>query len=42
MNTDKSMDKERRYWRRLYIVVVLFLIIQIIGYYFITRHFSGH
>jgi hypothetical protein len=31
---------EKKYWNRMYLVVFLFLVLQVIGYYFITRHFQ--
>jgi hypothetical protein len=31
---------EKKYWNRLYIIVLVFLALQIIFYYFITNHFQ--
>jgi hypothetical protein len=31
---------EKKYWNRLYTIVLVFLVLQIIFYYFITKHFQ--
>jgi hypothetical protein len=31
---------EKRFWNRLYIIVLLFLLLQVVFYYFITKHFQ--
>jgi hypothetical protein len=31
---------EKKYWNRLYTIVLVFLLLQIIFYYFITKHFQ--
>ncbi len=31
---------EKKYWNRLYFIVLVLLIAQIIFYYFITKHFQ--
>jgi hypothetical protein len=33
------MQKEKTYWNKWYIALLIFLILQIILYYFITKHF---
>ncbi len=34
------MQNERSYWNKWYIAVLLFLIIQVVFFYFITRYFN--
>lgn len=34
------MKTDRKYWNRWYLGVILFLIVQIIVYYFITDYFK--
>ena len=34
------MDKEKSYWNKWYLAVLLFLVIQIIIFYWITKSFS--
>ena len=36
----KIMQNEKSYWNKWYIIVVLFLIVQIIIFYFITIYFK--
>jgi len=36
----KSASDEKRYWRKWYVAVLLFLLAQIAFYYFITVHFK--
>jgi hypothetical protein len=31
---------EKKFWNRLYIIVFLFLLLQVVFYYFITKHFQ--
>ncbi len=31
---------EKKYWSKLYIIVFLFLVLQIVFYYFITKYFN--
>jgi len=31
---------EKKYWNKLYAIVFLFLVLQIIFYYFITKYFQ--
>jgi hypothetical protein len=31
---------ERKYWNRMYAIVFLFLVLQVVFYYFITKHFK--
>jgi hypothetical protein len=31
---------EKKYWNRLYTIVLVFFVLQIIFYYFITKHFQ--
>jgi len=33
------MQKEKAYWNKWYITLLIVLIVQIILYYFITKHF---
>ena len=40
MDAEKNIDGNKKYWRRLYIIVVAFLVLQIVLYYFITEYFS--
>lgn len=40
MDSNKNGNGDKKYWRRLYIIVVAFLLIQIVFYYLITAHFS--
>lgn len=40
MDAEKDIDGNRKFWSRLYIIVVAFLILQIVLYYFITEHFN--
>ena len=40
MDADKNIDHDKKYWRRLYIIVVAFLVLQIVLYCFITEYFS--
>lgn len=40
MDADKNIDTDKKYWRRLYIMVVVFLVLQIVLFYFITEHFN--
>ncbi len=40
MDADKNIDDDKKYWRRLYIIVGAFLVLQIGLYYFITEHFN--
>lgn len=35
------MQKENKVWIRLYAIVFLFLVLQIIFYYFITQYFQS-
>jgi hypothetical protein len=35
-----SVEESRSYWNRWYIIVIVFLLIQVILYYFITAYFS--
>ena len=37
---NKSASEEKRYWRKWYVAVLLFLLAQIAFYYFITVHFK--
>ena len=41
MDADKNIAGNKKYWRRLYIIVVAFLILQIVLYYFITKYFNN-
>ncbi len=34
------MQNERTYWKKWYITVLLFLIAQILFYYFVTKYFN--
>ena len=36
----KNMESEKSYWRRWYISVLLFLVVQIGVFYFITKYFN--
>jgi hypothetical protein len=36
----KKMNNEKTYWRKWYIGVLLFLMLQIIFFYLITKYFS--
>lgn len=36
-----KMEKEKSYWRNWYVIVFVFLMLQIILYYFITQHFKN-
>ena len=40
MDADKNMERDKNYWKRLYIIVVAFLVLQIVLYYFITEYFN--
>ena len=40
MDEDENIVGDKKFWRRLYIIVVAFLVLQIILYYFITEYFS--
>jgi len=40
METDKTQSPDKNYWNKWYVVVLLFLIAQIIIFYFITRYFN--
>jgi hypothetical protein len=40
-NEGKAMQKEKSYWRNWYIIVFVFLVLQIVLYYFITQHFKN-
>ena len=40
MDADKNIVEDKKFWRRLYIIVVAFLVLQIVLYYFITEYFS--
>lgn len=40
MDADKNIEGNKRFWRRLYIIVAAFLILQIVLYYFITEYFN--
>ena len=31
---------EKKYWNKLYVIVFLFLVLQIIFYYFVTEYFQ--
>jgi DMSO/TMAO reductase YedYZ heme-binding membrane subunit len=31
---------EKKYWNKLYVIVFLFLVLQIIFYYFVTKYFQ--
>jgi hypothetical protein len=31
---------EKKFWNRLYIIVFVFLLLQVVFYYFITKHFQ--
>lgn len=31
---------EKKYWNKLYLIVFLFLVLQVILYYFITKNFQ--
>ncbi len=33
------MEYEKAYWKKWYLAVLLFLLLQIVVYYFITRYF---
>lgn len=33
-------SNEKKYWNRLYLLVLLFLVLQIVAYYFITKEFQ--
>ncbi len=36
----KYMEEKKSYWRKWYLTVFVFLIIQILAYYIITIHFK--
>jgi hypothetical protein len=40
MDLDKNIDTDKKFWRRLYIIVASFLVLQIVLYYFITEYFN--
>ena len=40
MERNKTNWDEKRYWNKWYIGVLLFLVIQIVVFYFITQHFK--
>jgi hypothetical protein len=31
---------EKKFWNRLYMIVFVFLLLQVVFYYFITKHFQ--
>lgn len=41
MNAEENIEGNKKFWRRLYIIVIAFLILQIVLYYFITEYFSN-
>ena len=41
MNVEKNIEGNKKYWQRLYIIVIVFLILQIVLYQFITEYFTG-
>ena len=40
MDADKNIEGDKKFWRRLYIIVAAFLILQIVFYYLITEYFN--
>jgi hypothetical protein len=34
------MNKEKAYWKKWYLAVFLFLLLQVLACFFITRHFK--
>lgn len=35
------MEKsEKKFWNKLYLIVLIFLVLQVIFYFFITKHFQ--
>lgn len=36
----RKVDEEKKYWNKLYLIVFLFLLLQVVFYYFITEHFQ--
>jgi hypothetical protein len=36
----EAMQNEKTYWRKWYLIVFAFLLLQIVLYYFITQHFK--
>jgi hypothetical protein len=31
---------EKKFWNKLYLIVLIFLVLQVIFYFFITKHFQ--
>lgn len=40
MNQEKNEESSKTNWRKLYLIVIGFLVLQVIVYYFITAYFS--
>jgi len=39
-SSENCIDEKTSYWNRLYAIVFLFLVLQVIFYYFITKYFN--
>ena len=40
MENEKSAPGDKKFWTRMYIIVGLFLVLQVVFYYYITQRFS--